>query len=150
MFYGSAFSWKNIEKHKRFPWVMRWIMLPKRHLMENSMVRTSATQFIRHLHFPYTYVSPCKANVLHHGNFLEEDRVTQKISLNYALNYAPGVVSNGKFFGKYLRYSVYLTPMFSVCVHESLWSTYFMGRYFLGVRSRNTKDSLELCVELCY
>ena len=52
--------------------------------------------------------------------FLEEDRETQKIPLNYALNYAPRVASKGKFYGKYLRYLVYLMPVFSVCVRESL------------------------------
>ena len=88
--------------------------------MENSMISTSATQFIRRLRFPYAYVSPCKANVLRLGIFLEEDRETQKIPLNYALNYAPGAASDGKFHGKYLRYSVYLTPKFSVCIQESL------------------------------
>ena len=65
-------------------------------------------------------MNPYKANVLWLGIFLEEDRETQKIPLNYALNYAPGVASKGKFHGKYLRYSVYLTPMFSVCVRYSL------------------------------
>ena len=65
-------------------------------------------------------MSPCEAHVLRVGIFLEEDRETQKIPLNYALNYAPGVVSDGKFHGKYLRYSVYLTPMFSVYLLESL------------------------------
>ena len=65
-------------------------------------------------------MSPCEAHVLRLGIFLEEDRETQKIPLNYALNYAPGVASKGTFHGKYLRYSVYLTPVFSVCVRESL------------------------------
>ena len=64
-------------------------------------------------------MSHYEANVLRVGIFLEEDRETQKINLNYALNYAPGVASKGKFQGKYLRYSVYLKPVFSVCVHES-------------------------------
>ena len=66
------------------------------------------------------YVIPCEAHVLRLGIFLEEGRETQKIPLTYALNYAPGVVSDGKFHGKYLCYSVYLTAVFSVCVHESL------------------------------
>ena len=65
-------------------------------------------------------MSLCEAHVLWLGIFLEQDRETQKIPLNYALNYAPGAVSDGKFHGKYLRYSVYVKPMFSVCVHESL------------------------------
>ena len=43
---------------------------------------------------------PCEANVLWLGIFLEEDRETQKIPLNYALNYAPEVASDGKFHGK--------------------------------------------------
>ena len=149
MFYGSAFSWNNIEKHRRLTWVKRWITLPERHLTTNSMVCTSATQFIWRLHFPYAYVSPCKANILWLGIFLEEDSETQKIPLNYALNYAPKAASDGKFHLLYLRYSVYLTPKFFVCVHESLRSPWFMGRYFFGGRSRNTKDSLELCNELC-
>ena len=141
MFYGSAFSWGKNEKHKRFPWIMRWIMLPEQHLTENSMVSTSATLFIWHLCFLYAYVSPCKANVMWLGIFLEEDRETQKIPLNYA----PGAASDQKFYGKYLRYSVYLMPVFSVCVRVSLWSPSFTALYFLGGRSRNTKDSLELC-----
>ena len=65
-------------------------------------------------------MSLCEALVLWLGFFLEEDRETQKIPLNYALNYAPGEASDGKFHGKYLRYSVYLTPVFSVCVRESM------------------------------
>ena len=65
-------------------------------------------------------MSPCEANVLQLGIFLEEDQETQKIPLNYALHYAPGVVSKGKFLGKYLRYSVYLIPVFSLCVREYL------------------------------
>ena len=93
-------------------------MLPERHLTENSMVSTSATQFIRCLCFPYVYVSPCDAHVLQLGIFLDGDRETQKIPLNYALNYASEATCDGKFHGK--RYSVYLTPMFSVCVRESL------------------------------
>ena len=149
MFYGSAFSWRKIKKHKRFPWIMRWIMLPKRHLMEYYMVSTSAIQFIWRLCFPYMYVSPCEALVLWLGIFLEEDQETQKIPLNYALNYAPEARSDGKFLVKYLRYSVYLMSVFSVCVCDSLWSPCFTARHFLGGRSRNTKDSLELCVELC-
>ena len=64
-------------------------------------------------------MSPCEAYFLWLGISLEEDRETQKIPLNYALNYGPGVASKGEFRGKYLRYSVYLTPMFSVCVRES-------------------------------
>ena len=89
-------------------------MLPEQHLTENSMVSTSVTQFIRRPSFPYTYVSFCEAHVLRLGIFLDEDRETQKIPLNYA----PGATCDGKFHGK--RYSVYLTPMFSVCVRESL------------------------------
>ena len=95
-------------------------MLPEQHLMENSMVCTSVTQFIRRPSFPYAYLSFCEAHVLRLGIFLDEDRETQKIPLNYALNFAPEVGSDGKFKGKYLRYSVYLTPMFFVCVRESL------------------------------
>ena len=150
MFYGSAFSWGEIEKHKIFPWIMCWIMLPEQHLTENSMESTSATPFIWLLCFPYAYVSPCKSNVLWLRIFLEEDRETQNIPLNYALNYAPEAGSYGKFHGKYLRYSVYLTSMFSVCVPESLWSPCFTAHHFHGGRSRSTKDSLELCVELCF
>ena len=118
---------------------MRWIMLLEWHLKENSIVSTSATQFIWRLCFPYVYVSPCKAHVLRLGIFFEEDRERQKISLNYALNYAPGAASDGKFHGKYLRYSVYLTHKFFVCIHESLWSPCFMPRHFLGGRSREYK-----------
>ena len=86
-------------------------MLLEWHLKENSMVSSSATQFIWRLCFPYVYMSPCEANILRVGIFLEEDRETQKINLNYALNYAPGEASKGKFHGKYLRYSV----MWSLC-----------------------------------
>ena len=142
MFYGSAFSWRKIEKHKRFPWIMRWIMLPERHLTQNSMVSASATHFIWRPSFPCAYMSFCEANVLRVGIFYGEDRETQKIHLNYAMNYAPGVASDGKFHGKYLRYSVYLMPVFSVCVRESLWSPCFTAQHFHGGRSRNTKDSL--------
>ena len=46
-------------------------------------------------------MSPCEAHVLRVGIFLEEDRETQKIPLNYALNYAPRSASDGKFHGKY-------------------------------------------------
>ena len=145
MFFGSVFSWRKIEKHKRFPWIMRWIRLLEWYLKENSMVSTSATQFIWRLYFSYVYVSPCESHVLQLDIFLEEDRETQNFPLNYALNYAPGVVSDGKFHNKYLLYSVYLKLVFSVCLRESLWSPCFTGQYFLGGRSRNTKDSLELC-----
>ena len=79
-------------------------MLPVWHLTQNSMVRTSTTQCILRLYFPYAYVSPCKAQVLQLGIFLEEDRGTQKIPMNYALNYAPEAGCDGKFHGKYLRY----------------------------------------------
>ena len=65
-------------------------------------------------------MSPYEAHVLRLDIFLKEDRETQKIPLNYALNYAPEAGSDGKFNDKYLRYSVYLTSKFSVCVHESL------------------------------
>ena len=65
-------------------------------------------------------MSPCEAHVLRLGIFLEEGREKQKIPLNYALNYAPEAASDGKFHGKYLHYSVYLMPMFSICVRESL------------------------------
>ena len=65
-------------------------------------------------------MSFCEAHVLRLGIFLEEDRETQKIPLNYALNYAPEAGSDGKFHAKYLRYSVYLTSIFSVCVRQSL------------------------------
>ena len=95
-------------------------MLPEQHLTENSMVCTSVTQFIRCPSFPYAYVSFCEAQVLRVGIFLDVDRDIQKIPLNYALNYAPEAGSDGKLQGKYLRYSVYLTSMFSVCVRESL------------------------------
>ena len=145
IFYGMAFSSRKIKKYKRFP----WIMLPEWHLTQNSMLSTSATPFIWRLCFPYVYMSPCVAHVLRVGIFLEKDRETKNIPLNYAMNYAPGVASKGKFHGKYLRYSVYLTPVFFICVRESLWSPCFTARHFLGGRSRNTKDSLESCVELC-
>ena len=65
-------------------------------------------------------MSPCEAHVLRLGILLEEDRETQKIPLSYALNYSPGAASDAKFHGTYLRYSVYLTLMFSVRVRESL------------------------------
>ena len=65
-------------------------------------------------------MSPYEAHILWHSIFLEDDRETQKIPLNYAFNYAPEAGSDGKFQGKYLRYSVYLMPKFFVCVHESL------------------------------
>ena len=52
--------------------------------------------------------------------FLVEDRETQKIPLNYVLNYAPEEGFDRKFHDKYLRYSVYLTSVFSICVRESL------------------------------
>ena len=45
-------------------------------------------------------MSLCEAHVLRLGIFLEEDRETQKIPLNYALNSAPVVASDGKFHGK--------------------------------------------------
>ena len=61
---------------------MRWIMLPEQHLMEYYMVSTSATQFIWRPSFPYAYVSLCEAHVLQLSVFLEEDRETQKISMN--------------------------------------------------------------------
>ena len=70
---------------------MRRIMLPEQRLTENSMVSTSATQFILRLCFPYVYVSPCEAHVLWLIIFLEEDRETQKIPLSYAL----GAASDG-------------------------------------------------------
>jgi len=63
---------------------------------------------------------PCEAHVLRFGIFLEEDRETQNIPMNFALNYAPRAASDGKFHGKYLRYSIFLTSMFSICVRESL------------------------------
>ena len=68
--------------------------------------------------FPYVYVSPCEAHVLRLGIFLEDDRETQKIPLSYALNYAPGATSDGKFHSKFLRYSVYPTTKFSICIRE--------------------------------
>ena len=58
-------------------------------------------------------MSPCEAHVLWLGIFLDEDRETQKIPLNYALNYAPEAGSHEKFKGKYLRYSVYQMSIFS-------------------------------------
>ena len=148
MSYGSAFSWKKIEKHKRFPWIMRWIMLLERYLMENSMVITSATQFIWSLCFPFVYMSPCEAHVLWLSIFLEDDRETQKIPLNYAWNYTSRVPADGKFHGKYLCYSVYQMPMFSRSIGESSWSPCIMARHFLGRRSRNTQDSFVLCIDL--
>ena len=65
-------------------------------------------------------MSLCETHVLWLDIFLYEDRETQKIPLNYALNYAPVAASDGKFHGKYLSYSVDLMPKFFVCVHESL------------------------------
>ena len=56
-------------------------MLPEWHLTENSL---------------YVYMIPCEAHVLGVGIFLAEDRETQNIPLNYALNYAPRVASKGK------------------------------------------------------
>ena len=66
------------------------------------------------------YLSHCEAYVLRLIIFMGGDLETQKIPLNYALNYAPGAASDGEFHGKNLRYSVYLTPLFSVCVRELL------------------------------
>ena len=126
---------------QKFPWIMPWIVLVEWHLKENSRVSTSAIQFIWRPSFPNAYMSFCEAHVLRLSILLEEDRETQKIPFNYALNYAPGAASDGKFQGKYLRYSVSLTPVFSVCIHESLWSPYFTARHYIGGRSRNTKDS---------
>ena len=65
-------------------------------------------------------MSPCEAHVLRLIIFMGGDPETQKIPLNYALNYALGAASDGEFHGKNLRYSVYLTPMFSICIRESL------------------------------
>ena len=62
--------------------------------MEYSMVNSSTNQFIRRPCFPYVYVIPYEAHVLRLGIFMEEDRETQKIPLNYALNYAPGAASD--------------------------------------------------------
>ena len=45
-------------------------------------------------------MSLCETHVLWLDIFLEEDRETQRIPLNYALHYAPGVASDGKFHGK--------------------------------------------------
>ena len=95
-------------------------MLPKQDLTENSKVSTSATQFIWRLCFPYVYVSSCEAHVLRLKIVMGEDRETEKIPLNYALNSAPGAASDGEFHGKNLSYSVYLTLMFSICIRESL------------------------------
>ena len=61
-------------------------------------------------------MSPCEAHVLRVGIFLQEDRETPKIPLNYA----PRLASIGNFHGKCLRYAVYLMPVFSVSVRESL------------------------------
>ena len=65
-------------------------------------------------------MSHCEAHVLRLIIFMGGDLETQKIPLNYALNYAPGAASDGEVHGKCLRYSVYMTPMFSICVRESL------------------------------
>ena len=70
------------------------------------MVSTSATQFILARYFSDVYTSPCEAHILWLRIFLEEGREKQKIPLNYALKYAPGVTADGKFYGKYLCYSV--------------------------------------------
>ena len=61
-------------------------------------------------------MSHCEAHVLRLSIFLEEDRETQNIPLNYA----PEAGSVEKFHGKYLRYTVYLTSVFSIRVHEYL------------------------------
>ena len=71
-------------------------MLPKQDLTENSKVSTSITKFIWRLCFSYVYVCPCEAHVLRLSIFLVDDRETQKIPLNYTLNYAPGVAPKGK------------------------------------------------------
>ena len=65
-------------------------------------------------------MSPCEAHDLRLGIFMEEGPEKQKIPLNYALKYAPRVTSDGKFYGKYLRYSVDPSPMVFGCVDESL------------------------------
>ena len=57
-------------------------MLLEWHLKENSMVSTSATQFIWRPSFPYAYMSLYEAHILRLGILLEEDRETQKIPLN--------------------------------------------------------------------
>ena len=45
-------------------------------------------------------MSPGEAHVLRLIIFLEEGQETQKIPFNYALNFAPGVASDGIFHGK--------------------------------------------------
>ena len=79
---------------------------------------------------------------------MEEGREKQKIPLNYVLKYAPGVTSDGKFHGKYLRYSVNPTPNVFQMSRRVLVHLKFYGSEFSWRKVVKTKDSLELCVEL--
>ena len=70
--------------------------------------------------FSDAYTGPCEARVLRLNIFLEEDRVTEKIPMNYASGTTYGV--------KYFRYSVYPTHdtqffrglCFFGCIHRSM------------------------------
>ena len=61
-------------------------------------------------------MSPCEAHVLWLRIFLEQGREKLKIPVNYAFKYAPVVTCDGKFHGKYIRYSVNPTSdVFRMC-----------------------------------
>ena len=99
-------------------------MLPERHMVYNIL----GTQFIRRLVINFSdarvfsdaYTGPCEARVLRLNIFLPEDRITEKILINYASGTRYGI--------KYFRYSVYLThgtqffrgPCYFGCIHTSM------------------------------
>ena len=70
-------------------------MLSKRHMVYNIL----GTQFIRRLVINFSdayvfsdaYTGPCEARVLRLNIFMEEDRITQKIPMNYAPGTTYGV-----------------------------------------------------------
>ena len=79
---------------------------------------------------------------------MEEGREKQKIPLNYVLKYTPGVTSDGKFYGKYHRYSVSPTPNVFQKSRRVLVNLKFYGSELSWRKVEKTKDSLELCVEI--
>ena len=89
-------------------------------MTENSMVNTSTTRFIRRPCFPDAYAGPCEARGLWLNISLEEDRITQKIPLNYAAGMTSGVK-----YSKDLVYPTHRTKFFRCscffgCVRGSL------------------------------
>ena len=70
-------------------------MLSERHMVYNIL----GTQFIRRLVINFSdarvfsdaYIGPSEAHVLRLNIFMEEDRITQKIPMNYALGTTYGV-----------------------------------------------------------